>query len=137
MNKLNKNVPLSIVKQFRESVNLFRQQELIRWKPKSALRHLIKRIDQGQLPFRTTLGMYEQLTNQIVRADDSDAYVYLFREQIWYAVLVASTQYGQWLVMFAFDTTLETSFRVENAAEYLTEQNGYYLLGKLSEVLNE
>ena len=74
----------------------------VRWKPGSAVRHLLNRKLRGYLPSEATLDDYERMAWTVLH--DSQAQVYLYRyRDIPYVAVIAVVEQRHWLVMFALD----------------------------------
>jgi hypothetical protein len=108
-------------------------QSQVRWKPGSAVRHLLKRKLRGHLPSGATLDDYERLVWTVLQ--DLQAQVYLYRyHDILYVAVVAVVEQRHWLVMFAMDGVMESAYVVERPEQYLSHPAFAYI-GSLSEVM--
>jgi hypothetical protein len=105
----------------------------VRWKPGSAVRHLLKRKLRGHLPSGATLDDYERMVWTVLQ--DSQAQVYLYRYgDIPYAAVVAVVEQRHWLVMFTVDGVMESAYVVERPEHYLSHP-AFACIGSLSEVM--
>lgn len=108
-------------------------QDRVRWKPGSAVAHLLKRRLRGHLPADATLADYERIISTIVTDDGATVYIY-WHAGTPYATVVAIIEDRHWLVMFALDGVMETAYVVENPDHYLSKPE-FERLGSVSEVL--
>lgn len=108
-------------------------QSQVRWKPGSAMRHLLKRKLRGHLLADATLSDYERIILTVLKDADAQVYTYWFHDTP-YVAIVAVIQGRHWLVMFALDGLMESAYIVENPDHYLSNPV-FDLLGPLSEVL--
>jgi hypothetical protein len=105
----------------------------IRWKPGSAVRHLLKRKLRGHLPSGATLDDYEHMVWTILQ--DSRAQVYLYRyHDTPYVAVVTMVEQRHWLVMFAVDGVMESAY-VLDRPEYYLSNPAFEFVGSLREVM--
>lgn len=107
-------------------------QGTVRWKPGSAVTHLLKRRVRGHLPADATLSDYERIISSVVSDDQATVYVYWHGDTP-YAAVVAIIGNRHWLVMCGLDGVLETAFVVENPDSYLSKPE-FDRLGSIDEV---
>ena len=116
-----------------EAIEAVRAQ--VRWKPNSAVRHLRKRKRRGHLPSTATLEDYERIILIVVQDKSAQVYRYWYN-RVPYVTVVATVHTQQWLVMFTYNSVLESAFVVENPERYLSKP-GFEWIGSLGEVDNE
>lgn len=105
----------------------------VRWRPGSAVRHLLKRKLRGHLPVEATISDYERIIQMVL--EDTQAKVYIYRyNHIPYVTVVALVQNHPWLVMFHQDGLMESAYIVERPDHYLNKP-AFELLGRLEEVI--
>ena len=105
----------------------------VRWKPGSAVRHLLKRKLRGHVPSGATLDDYERLVWTVLQDLQAQVYLYRYRD-ILYVAVVAVVEQRHWLVMFAMDGVMESAYVVERPEHYLSHPAFEYV-GSLSEVM--
>ena len=105
----------------------------VRWKPGSAVRHLLKRKLRGHLPSGATLDDYERMVWTVLRDPQAQVYLYRYRDTPYVAV-VAVIEQRHWLVIFAMDGMMESAYVVERPEQYLSHPAFEYI-GSLSEVM--
>ena len=105
----------------------------VRWKPGSAVRHLLKRKLRGHLPSEATLDDYERMAWTVLQDPQAQVYLYRYRD-IPYVAVVAVVEQRHWLVMFALDGVMESAYVVERPEQYLSHPAFAYI-GSLSEVM--
>ena len=105
----------------------------VRWKPGSAVRHLLKRKLRGHLPSGATLDDYERTIWTVLRNLQAQVYLYRYGDALYVAV-VAVVEQRHWLVMFAMDGVMESAYVVERP-EYDLSHPAFECLGSLSEVM--
>jgi len=105
----------------------------VRWKPGSAVRHLLKRKLRGHLPSGATLDDYERMVWTVLRDPQAQVYLYRYRDTPYVAV-VAVVEQRHWLVIFAMDGVMESAYVVERPEQYLSHPAFAYM-GSLSEVM--
>ena len=105
----------------------------VRWKPGSAVRHLLKRKLRGHLPSEATLDAYERMAWTVLQDPQAQVYLYRYRD-IPYVAVVAVVEQRHWLVMFALDGVMESAYVVERPEHYLSHPAFEYM-GSLSEVM--
>ena len=105
----------------------------VRWKPGSAVRHLLKRKLRGHLPSGATLDDYERMVWTVLRDPQAQVYLYRYRDTPYVAV-VAVIEQRHWLVIFAMDGVMESAYVVERPEQYLSHPAFAYM-GSLSEVM--
>jgi hypothetical protein len=93
-------------------------QSQVRWKPGSAVRHLLKRKLRGHLPSGATLDDYEPMVWTILQ--DPQAHVYLYRYHDTPYVAVVMVGHHHWLVMFAVDGVMESAYVLDRPECYLS-----------------
>lgn len=108
-------------------------QKEIRWKPGKDVAHLETRKDWQHLPENATLDDYYAIIQSVLHDEKAFVYLYHYRSKV-YPVVVAELDQVLWLVMCASDGMMETSFVVEEPAEYLSKRE-FQLIGSLKEVL--
>lgn len=116
-----------------EAIKLVRLK--MRWKPGSAERHLRKRKRRGHLSQTATIKDYERIILTVVQDESAQVYRYWYNRVAFVAV-VATVKNQEWIVMFAYDGTLESAFVLERPEKYLNKP-GFEKIGLLSEVDNE
>jgi len=119
------------LQQILTAIQLARQR--IRWKPGKAERHLLKRIQLGQLPSGTTLGAYESLIRRILDDPIADLYTFTY-DQADYPTVVALIGDQHWLVMVDLNGQMETAFPVVRPETYFLDPR-YTHWGRLQEYL--
>ena len=105
----------------------------VRWKPGSAVRHLLKRKLRGHLPSGATLDDYERMVWTVLQDQLAQVYLYRYRDTPYVAV-VAVIEQRHWLVIFAMDGMMESAYVVERPEHYLSHPAFTYI-GSLSEVM--
>jgi hypothetical protein len=113
MSSVSYDVTDELRQQVATAIRLVHQS--VRWKPGSAMAHLLKRQLRGHLPPNATLADYERLILTIV-------------------TVVAVIEDRHWLVMFGLDGVMESAYVVENPDRYLSKPD-FEKLGLVSEVL--
>lgn len=108
-------------------------QSQIRWRPGSAVRHLLKRKLRGHLPSEATLDDYERIILTVLENADAQAYIYRHKDTPYVAIMTV-VQGHHWLVMFTLDGVMESAYIVEHPDHYLSKPS-FELLGPLSEVM--
>jgi hypothetical protein len=108
-------------------------QTQIRWKPGSAVRHLLKRKLRGHLPPEAGLEDYEYIIQAVLTDSQAQVYVY-YHNDVPYGVVVAVVQSRHWLVMFTLDEVIESAYVIEHPVPYLSK-SVFKLIGFLSEVM--
>jgi len=110
-----------------------RVQSEIRWKPDSAVRHLLKRKLRGHLPADATLDDYDRIIYTVLTTDTAHVYLYWHGHDA-YPAIVTVLDGNHWLVIFSMDGVLESAFVSENPESYLSPPN-FEPIGLLHEVL--
>ena len=105
----------------------------VRWKPGSAVRHLLKRKLRGHLPDDASLEDYERTIHAVLENGDATVYVYRYND-VPYVVIVAIIQNHHWLVMFGLDGVMESAYVVDRPDYYLNKPD-FEMFGSLNEVL--
>ena len=108
-------------------------QSQVRWKPGSAVRHLLKRKLRGHLPSGAMLDDYERMVWTVLQDLQAQVYLYRYRD-ILYVAVVAVVEQRHWLVMFARDGVMESAYVIERPEHYLSHPAFEYI-GALSEVM--
>ncbi len=103
----------------------------VRWKPKSALRHLAKRKRQGHLSSNATLADYERVILSALHDATAQVYVYRYRD-VPYVAIVATVKARLWLVMISLDGIMESAFVID-VPNYLL-QSTFEKVGILGEM---
>jgi len=77
------------VEHFREPIaNAVRSvPSQVRWKPDSAVRHLLKRKLRGHLPSGATLDDYERMVRTVLQDQQAQIYLYRYRDTPYVAVV--------------------------------------------------
>ena len=117
--------------QIADAIRSVRSQ--VRWKPGSAVRHLLKRKLRGHLPSEATLDDYERMVRTVLQDLQAQVYLYRYRD-ILYVAVVAVVEQRHWLVMFAMDDVMESAYVVERSEHYLRHP-AFERIGSLSEVM--
>jgi hypothetical protein len=110
-----------------------RVRSKIRWKPDSAVRHLLKRKLRGHLPADATLDDYDRIIYTVLTTDTAHVYLYWHGHDA-YPTIVTVLEGNHWLVIFSMDGILESAFVVKNPESYLRPPN-FEPMGLLYEVL--
>ena len=105
----------------------------VRWKPGSAVRHLLKRKLRGHLPYGATLDDYERTVWTVLQDPQAQVYLYRYRDALYVAV-VAVVEQHYWLAMFTMDGVMESAYVVERPEHYLSHP-AFECIGSLSEVM--
>ena len=108
-------------------------QSQVRWRPGSAVRHLLKRKLRGHLPSGATLDDYERTIWTVLQNPQAQVYLYRYGDALYVAV-VAVVEQRHWLVMFAMDGVMESAYVVERPGYYLSHP-AFECLGSLREVM--
>ncbi|MBK8903385.1 MAG: hypothetical protein IPM53_19540 [Anaerolineaceae bacterium] len=107
----------------------------VRWVAGSAERHLQKRIARGHLPAAATIEDYEHVIRSVLQDESAQVFRYWYNRKP-YLTLVTAVQSRQWLVMFSYDSLMETAFIIERPEQYLNKP-GFEEIGSLREVQHE
>jgi len=105
----------------------------VRWKPGSAVRHLLKRKLRGHLPSGATLDDYERMVWTVLQDQQAQVYLYRYRDALYVAV-VAVVEQHYWLAMFTMDGVMESAYVVERPEYYLSHP-AFEGIGSVSEVM--
>lgn len=108
-------------------------QSEVRWRPGSAVGHLLKRKARQQLPWNATLDDYEQVIKAVVSDLHARVFVYWHGHKP-YPTVVSVIAEHHWLVMFDADGVLESAFVVERPDRYL-DRPAFAMLGTLGEIV--
>jgi hypothetical protein len=108
-------------------------QSQVRWKPGSAVRHLLKRKLRGHLPSGATLDDYERMVWTVLQDLQAQVYLYRYRD-ILYVAVVAVVEQRHWLVMFTMDGVMESAYVIDRPEHYLSHP-AFERIGSLNEVM--
>jgi len=96
---------------------------------------LQKRKLRGHLPETATIEDYERVILAVLQDESAQVFRYWYN-RLPYVTMVATVQARTWLVMFSYDSVMESAFVVECPQHYLSKP-GFERVGLLGEVENE